>query len=107
MILENLLYADDLWMRLWGLIPYKELKEDQGMYFPDCSSIHTFFMSFPIDCYFLNRENQVVDIRKNISPFRFVMGKQFYGCHVMEIASQRKNIFPVEMNDYLEIKENQ
>ncbi|MBN2143265.1 MAG: DUF192 domain-containing protein [Candidatus Aureabacteria bacterium] len=103
-ILENLYYADGIGDRLMGLIPFKELKEDEGMFLPDCSCIHTFFMSFPIDCFFLNKDYRVESVRKNISPFRVASGKNIFRGHVLEIASLGDRNVLLDRGDRLEIR---
>jgi len=48
--------------RLVGLLSSKGLPNDQGMYFPKCSAVHTIGMSFPIDVLFLDAESRVLKI---------------------------------------------
>ena len=39
------------------------------MWIPDCRSIHTFFMQFPIDVVFV-RDGRVAALRESLQPFR-------------------------------------
>ena len=50
------------WERLRGLMGRKRLRPSEGLLIPHCSSVHTFFMLFPIDVVYLSRENHVVKI---------------------------------------------
>jgi hypothetical protein len=56
--------------RFRGLMLRRELPEGQGMLFPHCSSIHMFFMRFPVDLVYLDREGEVVKIVEGLKPWR-------------------------------------
>ena len=60
--------------RLRGLIGQGSLGEGEGLYIPRCSSIHTFFMRFPIDVVFLDGENRVLRTIQGMRPFRVALG---------------------------------
>ena len=67
--------ARTFWERTRGLIGTKSLAPDEGLLIEKCNAIHMFFMSFPIDAYFLDRDDKVVKIVRNIPPWRpFVWG---------------------------------
>lgn len=56
--------------RFKGLMGRKSLRENQGFYLNPCRSIHTFQMRFPIDVLFLSEGGIVVDIVKEMKPWR-------------------------------------
>ena len=56
--------------RLRGLIGRKGLERGKGMLIVRCNCIHTFFMRFPIDATFLDRQGNVVKTVRNIRPWR-------------------------------------
>ena len=56
--------------RLRGLIGRKGLDRGKGMLIVRCNCIHTFFMRFPIDATFLDRQGNVVKTVRNIRPWR-------------------------------------
>ena len=62
--------ATSLKMRLFGLMGQKDIKE--GILFPKCNSIHTFFMKEEIDVIGLNEENQVIYIYRNVPKNKIV-----------------------------------
>ena len=62
--------ATSLVARARGLLGHAPLKPGQGMLISPCQSIHTFFMSFPIDVAFLNREMRIVHIIPSMHPWR-------------------------------------
>jgi uncharacterized protein len=57
-----------------GLMGRAELAPHSGLLIDPCSSIHTFFMRFPIDVVFVNRARQVVGLRAAMPP-----GKPYAG----------------------------
>jgi len=60
--------------RLRGLIgrPFEQIGID-AMVFPSCSSIHTCFMTFPIDVIFLGAENTVLKTCPGCRPWRLAV----------------------------------
>ena len=67
--------ARTLFARMKGLIGTKRLPPGEGMLILRCNAIHTFFMSIPINAIFLDREDRVVKVVRNIRPWRpFVWG---------------------------------
>src|SRR5712692_10226671 len=57
--------------RMKGLLGRSGLAEDEGLLLRPASSIHTWFMRFPIDAVFLDRELTVVGIAEALRPWRF------------------------------------
>ena len=86
--------------KLCGLIPRKELREEEAYLLPGCSSIHTFFMSFPILCLFLDKSGRVVRIQPHMPPGRLAFGP-FGTATVLEMSATRQTPLPVETYDQL------
>jgi len=61
--------ANNYWSRFRGLIGSRPLRPGEGLLIVPCSSIHTHFMSFPIDVLYLNREREVVGIDHSLPPW--------------------------------------
>ena len=62
--------AGNFTKRLKGLMFRQSMDDAEGLLIVPCNSIHTFFMRFPIDLVFIDREgNAVADIRE-IKPGR-------------------------------------
>lgn len=74
--------------RIRGLIGTKDLPSDEGMLILKCNAIHTFFMRFPIDAIFLDKNDNVVKTVKNIRPWRFFVWGGFKAVKVLEIKSE-------------------
>ena len=67
--------ARSFWERTRGLIGTKSLAPGEGLLIEKCNAIHMCFMSFPIDAYFLDKDDQVVKVVRNIPPWKlFVWG---------------------------------
>lgn len=73
--------------RAKGLIGTRSLLTGEGMLILRCNAIHTFFMSFPIDAIFLDREDRVVKIVRNIRPWRFLVWGGWRAVKVLELKS--------------------
>ena len=106
MVLPKLIITDTLGEKFRGLIPFRGLSSGEGLLIPGCRSIHTFFMRFAIDCYFLSEKNRVLKIVRNIEPFRMAFGA--WGTeHVLEVSSGNGKNLNIDLNDLLEIKETE
>ena len=62
--------ADSAWARSKGLLGRASLGEDEGILLRPGSSIHMFFMRFPIDAVFLDRELYVLRVAAGLKPWR-------------------------------------
>lgn len=67
---NDIILATSLLDRFRGLLGRTGLKPGQGMMLRPCKGIHTFFMKFPIDVVFLDKENQMIGLYKNLPPNR-------------------------------------
>ncbi|MEW5960569.1 MAG: DUF192 domain-containing protein [Chloroflexota bacterium] len=62
--------ADTFWRRLKGLLGAASLKQAEGLILVGEKSIHTFFMAFPIDVVYVDKNHQVIRTETNMVPFR-------------------------------------
>lgn len=77
--------ADRFFSRFRGLMLKKTMDRNTGLLLIPCSSIHMFFMRFPIDTVYLDRDFRVLG-KETISPWR--VGKRFKGTHaVLELPA--------------------
>ena len=77
LLFGNIKTADSFSRKLFGLVFSAPLKEGEGLLIDNCSSIHTFWMRYPIDILFLDSGNRVIRFFENLKPFRvtpFVRG---------------------------------
>jgi len=69
-VCERCSLADSPLTRLRGLLGRNGLETGEGLLLRPASSIHTFFMRFPIDAVFLDRALVVVGIAGAVEPWR-------------------------------------
>ena len=68
LISHEVLLADKMYKRLKGLLGRKGLEEGCSMLIKPCNSIHTFFMKFPIDAVFIDKNYKVLKVLRNLVP---------------------------------------
>jgi uncharacterized protein len=68
--------------RLMGLMFRSSLPEDGGLLLEPESSIHTFFMRFPIDVLYLSRDYDILRAVQAMPPYR-VGPLRTPGCHAI------------------------
>jgi uncharacterized protein len=61
--------AKDPWARMKGLLGAKDFSPGEALIITHCQSIHMFFMKFPIDVIFCDRQDRVVGLCLDIKPF--------------------------------------
>ena len=70
-VCETCVVAGTRRARVRGLLGRKILPTGEGLLLPRTSSIHTFFLAFPIDVVFLDRQLRVRAVAADVPPFRF------------------------------------
>jgi uncharacterized membrane protein (UPF0127 family) len=60
--------------RMRGLLGRASLPPGQGLLMPHTPSVHMFFMRFPIDVVFLDREQRITRIAHDLRPWRIASG---------------------------------
>ncbi|MCK5708570.1 MAG: DUF192 domain-containing protein [Candidatus Aureabacteria bacterium] len=98
--------ADTFLKRLVGLLGTKEFPYAEGLFFTNVTSIHTFFMKYPIDVVFLNKENQVCKVVDNIKPFRLVLGP-FCSWSVLEMRAGAAGLAGIKKGTVMNFGEKQ
>ncbi len=53
-----------------GLLGRDGLAAGEGLWIVPCESVHTFFMRFPIDLVYLDREKKIKKTRNAVGPWR-------------------------------------
>jgi uncharacterized membrane protein (UPF0127 family) len=62
--------ANTFWLRLRGLLGAVPLQKKEGLILVGEKSIHTLFMSFPIDVVYVDKEHRVIRTDANMVPYR-------------------------------------
>ena len=93
----DIMNADTFLKRFKGLMLKKDFK--QGLVFSNLtdSSIHTFFMRFDIDVYFID-ENKVVFDKVTLKPWKFYRPEK----QAKYILETEKNRLKIEIGDILD-----
>jgi hypothetical protein len=102
LICERCLLAESAWLRVRGLLGRDDLPEGDGILLRPASSIHMFFMRFPIDAVFLDRELNVLRIRAGLAPWRVAAKRR--ACSVLELPAGSCARRGVHEGDRLRIK---
>ena len=94
----EIIYADTFFKRFKGLMGKKQF--ENGMLFTALtdSSIHTMFMRFVIDVYFID-ENKTVYDKVTLRPWRFYKPKK----RAKYILETRKNKLKLNIGDKLDL----
>ena len=69
-IAQDVRKADTFFSRMIGLLNKTSLLKGEALIITHCQSIHMFFMRFAIDAIFINKDDCVVGLVKNIKPFQ-------------------------------------
>lgn len=93
----DIIYADTFYKRFKGLMLKKDI--DYALIFTNLkdSSIHTHFMRFEIDVYFLD-ENKVVFEKITLKPWKFYKPKK----QAKYILETKKDELKIKIGDRLE-----
>ncbi len=62
--------ANTFWLRLRGLLGALPLQAGEGLILAGEKSIHTLFMTFPIDVVYVDQEYKVIKTTVNMVPYR-------------------------------------
>ena len=91
--------ADTVLTRMRGLLGRGGLARGQGLLIEPTWSVHTWFMRFPIDVVFLDRDLTVLKLRKHMRPWR--TAARFRARSVLELASGECDRLSLEVGDRL------
>lgn len=75
---RDLIIAFDSKTRKTGLLKHESLAEGSAMLIAPTNAVHTFFMRFPIDIAFVNREGLVLKTYAALRPWRLAAAFRAY-----------------------------
>jgi uncharacterized membrane protein (UPF0127 family) len=93
--------AFDSRARRTGLLGRDTLPSGTGLVIAPCSSIHTFFMRFPIDVVFVTRDGRVAKVRRHVKPWRIAAALTAFA--VIELPAGSLDSSPIARGDSLAI----
>lgn len=70
-LLQDVFMADNVLTRARGLLFRKPLEKSQALLITRCNSVHTWFMTYPLDIIYLAKDGSVLKVVKNLRPYRF------------------------------------
>ena len=94
-VCERCLLAETPLTRVKGLLGRSGLAAGEGLLLRPASAIHTWFMRFPIDAVFVDRDLAVVGVAPNLRPWRAAARKGAHG--VVELPAgeaERRGLAP-------------
>jgi uncharacterized membrane protein (UPF0127 family) len=98
-VCERCEVADKALTRMRGLLGRTGLPRGHGLFIEPTWSVHTWFMRFPIDVVFLDRDLTVLKIRKDMGPWR--AAARFRARSVLELAAGECDRLHLEVGDRL------
>ncbi len=78
-------FANNVAKRMVGLLNRKSLAPGEGLLLDRCYGVHTFFMRFPIDVLFLDKDYRVIRAVRALPPWRTCAVKQ--SMYVLELPA--------------------
>ena len=100
---QGVVVADTWQMRTKGLIGRSKLDSGEGLLIKNCKAIHTWFMRFPIDVVFMDKNYCVVKTISQLKPFRLAFGGRS-AQHTLELPSDTINSAQVRIGDMVNAK---
>ncbi|MDP9261141.1 MAG: DUF192 domain-containing protein [Actinomycetota bacterium] len=100
-VCERCIVADSPLPRMRGLLGRRNLGSDEGVLLRPAGSIHTFFMRFPIDVVFLDRDGRVLRVAESVRPWRTAAARGARA--VLELRAGESERRRVAVGDVLEV----
>ena len=101
-VCDRCVVADTPLRRLKGLLGRKGLASGEGILLYPASSIHTWFMRFPIDAVFVDRELSVVGISADVAPWHLTGRRRARA--VLELPAGECRRRGIEIGDRLRVE---
>ena len=99
-IIGRLLVARGFFRRALGLLTRSALPDHEGLLIPNCSSIHTFGMRFPIDVLFFSGDG-VVEALYPDTPSGYLLVPRLRGVHTLEVNAGFIKKYGIKKGDKL------
>ena len=100
LLADHVLKAESFFARSKGLLGHKFLNQTEAMWISPCNNIHTFFMSFTIDCIFVDKNLNVKKVISQVRPFKII--GPFWKAHsVFEMSAGCAEKFQIKEGDQL------
>ena len=94
--------AQNPWERMKGLLGDSSLPSGEALVITHCQSIHMFFMKFPIDVIFCDRQDKVVGLCAGIKPF-YLSPIFFKASYAIELPVGSIAVSSTQLGDQIEM----
>jgi len=101
-IASDLQEAVGFFQRLMGLMGRGRLEKDEGLWMARCRAIHTFWMKFPLDVVFLDKDFIVKKTVKGLRPFSPIVSCR-HALGVLELPEGTVERARIQIGDKVEI----
>jgi uncharacterized protein len=91
--------AGSMLARMRGLLGREGLAEDEGLLIEPAPSVHMFFMRFPIDVVFLDKNRHVVGLAHTLRPWRVAGARKAVAALELPAGTAQKH--GLELGDVL------
>lgn len=88
--------------RFRGLMGKNSLEENEALCISPCNSIHMFFMKFPIDVIFLDKNERIIHLIENMKPWAISKIVARAAC-VIEMPAGSLKKKDLKMNDIIKM----
>ncbi|PIQ87733.1 MAG: hypothetical protein COV73_02595 [Candidatus Omnitrophica bacterium CG11_big_fil_rev_8_21_14_0_20_43_6] len=99
---EDIFIANTPLIRIKGLLGRKVFSANQAIIMDPCNSAHTFFMRFPIDILFVDKNYKVIKALPGLVPNR-ITPIYWHSCRVIELSAGRLNLTNTQAKDQLQL----
>ncbi len=100
-IATRLEFAFDSATRRRGLLDRQGFAEGSALILAPCRAVHTFFMAFPIDIVFLDRQGRIVKVSRSVPAWRIRVALRAYA--VVETPADALRTAPLQIGDRLSV----
>ncbi len=99
---EDVFIADTPFKRIKGLLGRKNFPPGEAIILDPCNSIHTFFMHFPIDVLFVDKNYKALKTLHNLNPNR-ISRIYWFANKVIELPAGKLNLTNTQAQDQLQL----
>ena len=105
---HDLEFADSFWSRFRGLMLRRTFEDGEALVFelpgPRKFGVHTFFVFFSIDLVYLDVDEKVVELKRDLSPWRAYSPEEEAG-YLVELPAGKIEGAGVSVGDELQFLE--
>ena len=99
---EDVVLAKTPFRRIKGLLGRKVFLPGQALILEPCNSVHTFFMRFPIDILFVDKNYKIIKVLLKLNPNK-ISRIYWHSSRVIELPVGRLNLTDTQVQDQLQL----